>query len=109
MKKYNYYNIINAIGLGICVLFIIVVFALEDQKQLFGVLLRGAFGLLMIYNGCYLLLTKGASFLAKNNTANNRRIMGLLLLLTGLIGLVTAAMGYGLNGYPLLDWKTIFN
>lgn len=108
MKKNRLYNIINTVGLGICILFIIVVFAFEDQKVLFGVLLRGAFGLLMMYNGFYLLFTKGASFLVKNSTVNNRRILGLLLLLTGVIGFVTAVIGHGLNGYPVLDWGTIF-
>jgi len=108
MKKSNVYNVINIIGLGICLLFVIVIYGFETQKQLFGVLLRGAFGLLMMYNGAYLLFTNGASALAKNLSKNNRRIMGLIILLTGLIAFVTAVMGHGINGYPVLDWKTIF-
>jgi hypothetical protein len=40
MKKKQIIHIINTVGLGICILFIIVVFAFEDQKVLFGVLLR---------------------------------------------------------------------
>lgn len=109
MKKQSIYNVINIIGISICMIFVLLIFALEDQKVLFGVLLRGAFGLLMIYNGIYLLFTKGASVLVKSASTSNRRILGMILLLTGLMAFITAVMGYGLNGYPALDWKSVFN
>ncbi|NLC18053.1 MAG: hypothetical protein GX757_02335 [Clostridiales bacterium] len=109
MKKQSLYNVINIIGIGICMIFVLLIFALEEQKILFGVLLRGAFGLLMIYNGIYLLFTKGESLLVKSGSAGNRKIIGMILMLTGLLAFITAVMGYGLNGYPALDWKSIFN
>lgn len=107
MKKYSSYNIINIIGIALCLLLVILIFGFESQKVLFGVLLRGAFGLLMLYNGIYLLFTKGESALVKSSSKSNRMIMGFILLFTGLLAFVTAVMGYGLNGYPALDWKTL--
>jgi len=108
MKKFSLYNLLNIIAIGVCMIFVLFIFAWEEQKVLFGVLLRGAFGLLMIYNGIYLLFTNGESALVKRASTGNRKIMGLILLLTGVIAFVTAAMGHGLNGYPALDWTTVF-
>lgn len=108
MKKYSLYNVINIIGISICIIFMVLTFGLKDQKVLFGVLLRGAFGLLMIYNAIYVLFTSGVSFLIKKGQEKHRRLLGVLLLIAGLIGFITAVMGYGINGYPLLDWKTVF-
>jgi uncharacterized membrane protein YfcA len=108
MKKYSFYNVINIIGISICIIFLVLTFGLKDQKILFGVLLRGSFGLLMIYNAIYLLFTNGATLLVKKGQEKHRRLLGILILITGLMGFVTAVMGYGINGYPLLDWKTVF-
>jgi len=108
MKKYKSYNVVNIAGISICMIFVLLIFVWEEQKVLFGVLLRGAFGLLMLYNGIYLLFTKGESALVKSASVSNRRLMGLILSLTGMIAFITAVMGYGLNGYPALDWKALF-
>lgn len=60
-------------------------------------------------NALYTLLTDKPSVLSKSGPVKDRRIMSGILLAVGLFTIVTVLLGYGLNGYPLLDWSDVFS
>lgn len=76
----------------------------EHYKLLCRVIARGLLGLLLIYNSLYLLFTSKWSFLCLKSTPKQRLICGIVLGLAGLIGLITAILGYGTNGDPRFIW-----
>ncbi|MDF2537397.1 MAG: hypothetical protein K0S76_418 [Herbinix sp.] len=73
-------------------------------KLLIRVLLRGMISLLTLYNSIYLLFTKKYTPLAKDVSTKQRYFAGILLGIVGLIMLLTAFLGYGINGDPRLIW-----
>ena len=108
MKNVKMYNATNIAGAIMCVVLTASLFVFNDQKIFVGVLFRGVFSLLILYNALYVLLTKRPSFLVKKGKENQRKILGIILLLVGIFGFITTLLGYGINGYPLFDWRTIF-
>ena len=98
------YNIINIVMAVLCLLITVMLFIFTDQKILTGVLLRGVFSLTVIFNAIYLLFTNQQSFLIPKGKEKQRKLNGIILLIVGLGMFITALMGYGINGYPLL-WK----
>ncbi|MFZ5353515.1 MAG: hypothetical protein ACOZCL_12455 [Bacillota bacterium] len=108
MKFWRLHNIINIVGGIVCILLTVLIFVLQEHKVLIGVLFRGVISILILYNSLYLLFTNKPSFIARNIVVKDRRLAGILLFAVGMLGLVTAIMGYGINGFPLLDWSTVF-
>lgn len=108
VKKNNRIIAINVIAI---ILFIVCEFLSytilsnpEYLRLLCRVISRGIFGLWCIYNALYLLFTSKWSFLCLNSTPKQRLICGVILGLLGLLGLITALLGYGTNGDPRLIW-----
>lgn len=77
---------------------------IADKRLFLRVLARGALGLLLVYDSLYLLFTSKWSFLCINATIKQRRVAGVLLGLIGMYGLITAILGYGMNGDPRWNW-----
>ena len=75
-----------------------------DIKLLCRVISRGILCLLIIYNSLYLLFTPKWSFLCLKCSPKRRLIVGIVLGFAGLMGLVTAILGYGINGDPTFIW-----
>lgn len=108
MKHNKSYRVINIVGALVCVMLIAMLFVFNEQKVLIGVLFRGAFTLLIIYNSLYTIFTDKLSFVIRKGQEKHRKLIGIILLVVGIFGFVTVLMGYGINGYPLLDWKSVF-
>lgn len=108
MGRWYLNTILNVIGAAICVLLIIFIIVLPQEKVLLGVIFRGLLSLLLIYNSLYLIFTDKPSFITRKEPEKNRRIGGVILLVVGLFAFITVLMGYGLNGYPPIDWRTVF-
>ena len=108
MELNKSYKVINIIGVAVCAILITMIFLINEQKVLVGVLFRGAIMLLIIYNSLYTIFTDKPSFIIKKGQEKHRKRIGIILLVVGIAGFITVLMGYGINGYPLLDWKTIF-
>lgn len=108
MRNKKMYNIINIVGGTMCVILIGLLFVFKDQKIIIGVLFRGVFSLLIIYNAIYIAFTNNPSFMIRKGQEKHRKLLGIFLLLLGIFAFVTALLGYGINGYPLLDWRTVF-
>jgi uncharacterized membrane protein YfcA len=108
MKNNKMYNVINIAGGIVCVMLTALLFVFNNQKILIGVLFRGAFSLLILYNAIYVIFTNSPSFMVRKGKEKYRKIFGVILLLVGIFGFVTTLLGYGINGYPLLNWTTIF-
>lgn len=107
MKAWNSNRIINVIGITVYIILFVLLFIFSEQKVFIGVLERLTLALMVIYNSLYLVLTNKPNFMYKDGAHKNRKLVGFLLLVVGLFGFITALMGYGINGYPLFDWKTI--
>jgi small-conductance mechanosensitive channel len=77
-----------------------------ETKLLARVISRGVFGIAILYNSAYLLLTKKYSPLLKasEQKKNQRVIIGILLGIVGFGMVLTAFLGYGTNGDPRLIW-----
>lgn len=72
------------------------------------VLARGVFGLLLLYNGAYLLFTERTGFIWYSVKPRQRLLGGVALGIAGLYLLITALMGHGVNGDPtLIWWRTV--
>lgn len=108
MKVWKGYNGVNVIGATICIILSVSLFIFSNEKVLLGVLLRGVFSLLIIFNAIYLIFTDRPSFIIRLGQEKYRKLSGVLLLIVGLLGFVTFLMGYGINGYPRLDWSELF-
>ncbi len=76
----------------------------SDIKYLLRIYARGILGVLAVYHGSIMLFTKKVYYLTKNNTRNQSRFAGVLLLLLGIGMVVTAIAGYGMNGDPRYIW-----
>lgn len=109
MKKWNINIAINILGSTLCIILVILIFVLPQEKVLLGVFLRGGFSFLIIYNALYFIFSDKPSFLLRKGQEKHRKLGGVLLLIVGLFGFITFLMGYGINGYPLLDWRTVFS
>lgn len=108
MEHNKSYNLINIVGIVICVILNIMLFVFNEQKVFIGVLFRGVLSLLVLFNAIYLIFTDKPSFLMRKRQEKHRKPYGIILLVVGIATFVTVLMGYGINGYPLLDWKTVF-
>ena len=108
MKNNKMYNLINISGGIVCIMSLILLFVFNNQKILIGVMFRGAFSPLILYNSIYVIFTNNPSFMITKGKEKHRKIFGVFLLLVGIFGLVTTLFGYGINGYPLLNWTNIF-
>jgi hypothetical protein len=102
MSKNRIYNTINLVTVVLFLCLVMAFFVLNSQQILIGVLIRGVFALLIIFNAVYLVFTKQPSFLLRKGQERHRILMGVLLLTVGLFTLITACLGYGINGYPRL-------
>lgn len=109
MKRRDINTKINILDITLCVILVILIFVVPQEKVLLGVFLRGAFSFLIIYNALYLALSDKPSFIIRKGKEKHRKLYGVLLLIVGLFVFITFLMGYGVNGYPLLDWRTIFS
>lgn len=107
-KKNLSYIVVNVVIVIVFVVFEIlsstILSSPEHYKLLCRVIARGLLGTLFIYNSLYLLLTSKWSFLCTNATPKQRLICGIVLGLGGLVGLITAILGYGTNGDPRFIW-----
>ncbi len=108
MKRINIYYAINILGIIVCIVLAVCLFVLIEHKVFIGVLFRAVFSLLIIYNAICTLVTNKTTFLIKKGQEKYRLLVGILLLLVGVGAFVTVILGYGINGYPLFDWSTIF-
>ena len=108
MKIDKSYSAINAVGSIIGVLLALSLFVFTEDKVLLGVLFRGVISLLIINNALYPFLTNKPSVLTRKAGKAASKPYSIILLVVGVFALITAIMGYGINGFPLLDWKTIF-
>lgn len=102
MSKNRIYNTINISAVILILCLVLALFVLSSEQILIGVLIRGFFALLIIYNAVYLVFTKQPSFLLRKGQEEHRILLGGLLLTVGLFALITAFMGYGIYGYPRL-------
>ncbi|MDF2540742.1 MAG: hypothetical protein K0S47_460 [Herbinix sp.] len=75
----------------------------ELLKLLFRVLSRGLLGINFIYSSYYILFSKKSSLLDSRNQ-KARWVSGLLIGLVGIGMIITAILGYGVNGDPRLIW-----
>lgn len=107
-KRNNGLIITNIIFVAIFIILEVISYTIlrnaGDTKLLFRVLSRGVFGVCCIYNSLYELFTTKWSFLCLNATPKQRRFSGILLGIVGLLTVLTAIMGYGTNGGPVLTW-----
>lgn len=94
------YKIINIVLVLSFFVFFIFLFITPQNKVFLGVLQRFLLSALIIFNALYLVLTNEYTFLIKKGQENKRRLLGVILLIFGLGMLITAIMGYGINGYP---------
>lgn len=108
MKLNKSYCLINIVGAVICVMLITMTYVFGEQKILISVLFRGVFSLLILFNSIYLIFTDKPSFLIRKRQEKHRKLFGIILLVVGIATFVTVLMGYGINGYPLLDWGSVF-
>ncbi len=69
-----------------------------------SILTRGIMGIGVIINGIYWMVSKNWPFRDKNLTTGKKQFGGILLIVVGLIGVITALMGYGFNGNPRFLW-----
>lgn len=107
MQKGKIYLFINVFMLIMVILSLVISIGLSgDTKYLMRVFFRGLFGLLILFNSMYLILTNRWSFLTINASKKKRLICGIVLGIVGLICIITSLLGYGLNGDPrILLWK----
>lgn len=106
-KKKKFYMFVNIFLLVLVILLVVISFGLQgDSKYKMRVLFRGFLGILILYNSAYLLFTNNWSFITKKNSKKERLAAGVLLGFVGLFGVVTAILGYGLNGDPrVILWR----
>jgi uncharacterized membrane protein YfcA len=97
VKPYKLYSIINIAGAVVCLLLIVLLFIFIEHKLLFGVLFRGSFSLLIIYNAVYLIFTDKPSFIIRKGREKHRKLEGIFLLFIGIFAFITALMGYGIS------------
>lgn len=107
MKKSKMYKVINFAISILCIVLIVLLFIFKEQKILIGVLLRGSISLFIIYNAVYIIFTNNPTFMLRKWQEKHRKVFGVILLLLGIFVFVTVILGYGINGYPLLDWRTV--
>lgn len=98
------YILLNIVMGLFCIILTLILFIFSNQKILVGVVIRGTISLIVIFNSIYLLFTNQKSFLISKGKEKQRKLIGIILLVVGLAMLITALMGYGINGYPRL-WK----
>ena len=107
-KKLDTCTVINLIAA--IIFFILIMLSITllkdplENKLICRVLARGIFGLLVLYNAGYLLFTKGTAFIWHRMNEKQRLIGGIAIGIIGLILVVTAILGYGVNGDPVLTW-----
>ncbi len=83
---------------------VIIDFNRDETRLLIRVIARGVFGILILYNSAHLLFTKNPSFIDSSGSTKKRIFVGILLGFVGLITVITAFLGYGVNGDPVLRW-----
>lgn len=106
-QKYHHIGI-NIIFAGLFVIFIVFSYIMFNttlnDRLLLRVASRGLFGVLLIYDSVYLIFTNKWSFLSINISRKQRIFSGFMLGMVGIIMLITAFLGFGINGDPRLFW-----
>jgi tryptophan-rich sensory protein len=107
-KMYSINTLISVILITLFILMNILSYTIfsdtSETKLLFRMMARGIFGLALIYNSIYLLITDKQSFLVRNSTPMQRKLCGTLIGLVGIGMVLTALLGYGINGDPRFIW-----
>lgn len=75
-----------------------------DLNFLLRVFSRGVFGIMLLTNAVYLLLPPKPTYYTVDMKHQHRIFCGISLGIVGLVMLITAALGYGTNGDPVLKW-----
>jgi formate-dependent nitrite reductase membrane component NrfD len=107
-KKMAGYIVINILFILLfIVLELIGIFAYTDGSETrlaFRVIGRGVLGVLLVFNSSFMLITRKTTFLNSKVSPKQRLLSSVLLGIVGLGMIITALMGYGINGDPILKW-----
>lgn len=73
-------------------------------KYALRIIARGTIGILAAYHGLLTCFRKKKYYLTSNTTPGQNRFAGIFLIILGIGMLITALLGYGVNGDPRYLW-----